>query len=934
MRVEELIIDGFKSYATRTHITGWDAEFNAITGLNGSGKSNILDAICFALGIKNMKLATSVTIVFNNEDRKASPLGYEDCKQISLTRQIMVGGKNKYLINGHNAQEQAVYNMLQSVQLNINNPHFLIMQGKITQVLNMQPPEILAMIEEAAGTRMFEERKEKALKTIAKKERKIEEITTILSDEITPKLDKLRKQKKAYLEFKNVEIELDRLRRLVVAYDYTKYEERLAQGSSLLENAKSVAMSLQRRIDTLKADLELIVEKRKVVEAKRTEEMRKDGTFRQLESKVNTLSKTLVKIKTQLDLKAASAREEESKKTALLQTLAEASLPTTCAIANLAIRDLKKSMEKLGLDSEKAESKYKELKAVHDDKSAQIQQLEELIQSLTTGVALDEGREGGFMQQLQEAKDEANASATTIEQAKLKLQLLERELKELTSRSKKAKSEDSGLLDKQARIESRINDYESQLAKANFDPKAQSDLEARRSKYKHELTALQEKHQELKSRLRGFDFQYTDPIPNFDRTRVKGLVAQLFTIKEANKHATDALELCAGGQLFNVVVQDDQTGALLLERGRLRQRFTILPLNRLTSKRADARVVEFAKSLVPGKVDLAISLIDFDSELEPAMAGIFGNILVCKDAATAKKVAFHKDVRMKCITLEGDLYDPAGTLQGGTKPQSAGILDRVHTLSQLTKEVGVLEAELSRIDGKLVELRDVSETYQRISQDMGLARHELSLVQQQRMDEIKKELQEQRDSIDRATKRLKESKDRVGSIEKEMKEFRSDKHGKLKELEARLNKLRREFPKAQKSLKETQSLAQDASLKKENLEAEMKEVEEQVAAIDQSLAEIASDQVDIKQQLVATKNDLDESQAQLDKASKQLRLYDRELNEFDESFKQKQAEMRDAQLELQKQTHEIEQHSETQAKAESSLQHLAKEHPWIEDEKQ
>jgi structural maintenance of chromosome 2 len=43
----------------------------------------------------------------------------------------------------------------------------------------MKPPEILAMIEEAAGTRMFEERKERALKTIAKKEKKVEEIMTV-----------------------------------------------------------------------------------------------------------------------------------------------------------------------------------------------------------------------------------------------------------------------------------------------------------------------------------------------------------------------------------------------------------------------------------------------------------------------------------------------------------------------------------------------------------------------------------------------------------------------------------------------------------------------------------------------------------------------------------------------------------------------------------
>jgi chromosome segregation ATPase len=53
------------------------------------------------------------------------------------------------------------------------------MQGKITKVLNMKPPEILGMVEEAAGTRMFEERKDKAMKTMAKKDKKVEEIESV-----------------------------------------------------------------------------------------------------------------------------------------------------------------------------------------------------------------------------------------------------------------------------------------------------------------------------------------------------------------------------------------------------------------------------------------------------------------------------------------------------------------------------------------------------------------------------------------------------------------------------------------------------------------------------------------------------------------------------------------------------------------------------------
>jgi len=54
MFIQEIIIQGFKSYANRTVISGFDPLFNAITGLNGSGKSNILDSICFVLGISNL----------------------------------------------------------------------------------------------------------------------------------------------------------------------------------------------------------------------------------------------------------------------------------------------------------------------------------------------------------------------------------------------------------------------------------------------------------------------------------------------------------------------------------------------------------------------------------------------------------------------------------------------------------------------------------------------------------------------------------------------------------------------------------------------------------------------------------------------------------------------------------------------------------------
>lgn len=54
MFIKQIILDGFKSYGRRVIVDGFDPEFTAITGLNGTGKSNILDSICFVFGITNL----------------------------------------------------------------------------------------------------------------------------------------------------------------------------------------------------------------------------------------------------------------------------------------------------------------------------------------------------------------------------------------------------------------------------------------------------------------------------------------------------------------------------------------------------------------------------------------------------------------------------------------------------------------------------------------------------------------------------------------------------------------------------------------------------------------------------------------------------------------------------------------------------------------
>lgn len=105
-----------------------------------------------------------------------------------------------------------------------------------------------------------------------------------------------------------------------------------------------------------------------------------------------------------------------------------------------------------------------------------------------------------------------------------------------------------------------------------------------------QIRSLQEQADGLKRRVSNIDFTYSDPTPSFDRSKVKGLVAQLFALDKEHTQAGTALEICAGGRLYNVVVDTEATGTQLLQNGKLRKRVTIIPLNKIAAFRASAEV--------------------------------------------------------------------------------------------------------------------------------------------------------------------------------------------------------------------------------------------------------------------------------------------------------------------------------------------------------
>ncbi len=75
------------------------------------------------------------------------------------------------------------------------------------------------------------------------------------------------------------------------------------------------------------------------------------------------------------------------------------------------------------------------------------------------------------------------------------------------------------------------------------------------------------------------DFRFRDPEANFQRSRVKGVVAKLISVKDTN--TATALEVAAGGKLFQVIVDTEVTSKALIDRGQLTRRCTIIPINKV-----------------------------------------------------------------------------------------------------------------------------------------------------------------------------------------------------------------------------------------------------------------------------------------------------------------------------------------------------------------
>uniref|UniRef100_A0A8C4FGJ8 Structural maintenance of chromosomes protein n=1 Tax=Dicentrarchus labrax TaxID=13489 RepID=A0A8C4FGJ8_DICLA len=936
MHIKSIIIEGFKSYAQRTEINGFDPLFNAITGLNGSGKSNILDSICFLLGISNLThvrasnlqdlvykngqggiTKATVSITFDNSNKSQSPLGFETHDEITVTRQVVIGGRNKYLINGVNANNTRVQDLFCSVGLNVNNPHFLIMQGRITKVLNMKPPEILAMIEEAAGTRMYECKKISAQKTIEKKEAKLKEIQTILDEEITPTMHKLQEERSSYLEYQKLMREIQHLSRLYVAWLFVCAEETKVKSAENLKVMQDNIAKMQASMAENESKVQELSAQIQELQKKKDQEV--NGVLKSLEEALADVQRVDAKAQSAFDLKKQNVKDETKKR-----------------------KELVKSMEedkKMLVVKEKEVSKLTEqLQALQEEgqqDSAALEAAEQHFRAVSAGLSTNEdGEEATLAGQMMTCKNDMSKADTEAKQAQMTLKHAQAELKTKQAEVKKMDSGYKKDQDTLQAVRSSREKLQAELAKLNYEGSEESLLDKRRQ-LSREVTQLKETYERLMSRFPNLRFDYKDPERGWDRSKVKGLLANLITVRDVS-YAT-GLEVVAGGRLYNIIVDTEVTGKKLLEKGELQRRYTIIPLNKISAKTLNDRVVNTAKSLV-GKdnVHTALSLVGYESDLRKAMEYVFGSTLVCDTLDNAKKVAFDKQVMTKTVTLGGDIFDPQGTLSGGARSQSASILASLQELKGVRDNLNDKEAQLQDTERQLAGLRGTAEKYRQLKQQYELKVEEEQILQaklqqssfhqqQEELERLRKAIEESEETL-RVTKEVqKRAEEKYKVLENKMKNAEAEREKELKAAQQKLNVAKAKADTFNKKLKQKQQESEAVALELEELRREQAGYEQQIQAVDEAMAAI-QEQIDSMACTAVRK-----AQDELAKQKEVIMAQDKELKGKSTEANKIREQNNEVQLKIKELEHNISKHRKDSQEA---VSRMLEEHDWIHSERQ
>ena len=262
MYLKSMTIKGFKSFADPVTLV-FEPGVTVVVGPNGSGKSNVVDALMWALGVQAAKTVRSSKmddVIFSGSPARA-PLGRAEVSlvicddsgrlpgglsEVSITRTLFRSGESEYAMNNHPCRLLDVQDVLSELGIG-RRQHVVISQGNLDQILNAQPEERRAVIEEAAGILKHRRRRDKAVKRLEATQSNLERLSGLLR-ELKRQMRPLERQAKAARAYEAYRDELLIFKSYVTGRELIRLQERRNVLKDQIEHNKEVASELAQSI--------------------------------------------------------------------------------------------------------------------------------------------------------------------------------------------------------------------------------------------------------------------------------------------------------------------------------------------------------------------------------------------------------------------------------------------------------------------------------------------------------------------------------------------------------------------------------------------------------------------------------------------------------------------------------------------------------------
>ncbi|UCE63008.1 MAG: chromosome segregation protein SMC [Nitrospirota bacterium] len=262
MNLQKLIVNGFKSFPEAK--IEFPRGITAVVGPNGTGKSNIVDAILWSLGEQSPKTLRSERmedVIFNGTEMRkpigmvevslvlegvtsqeleaVSALGEElgQSSEIMITRRLFRDGESEYYLNKVPCRLKDIRSLVWASRAGTKG-HSVIEQGNIDQLLSASPHERREFIEETAGIIRYKKQKAEALRKLDSTEQNLLRVRDILN-EVRRQLRSLDRQAKQAQNYQILQTEAKTLEIQILSWDYRTLFESKQQIEKELEQSEA-----------------------------------------------------------------------------------------------------------------------------------------------------------------------------------------------------------------------------------------------------------------------------------------------------------------------------------------------------------------------------------------------------------------------------------------------------------------------------------------------------------------------------------------------------------------------------------------------------------------------------------------------------------------------------------------------------------------------